>query len=106
MDMEGCGGVWGEQEFWKTWASKLGSALEGTHSHTHTHTHTRTHTVTHTHNARSHNDTYAESFHRDFFSNWARGVPPEKCVVGTQGHNTAQIGGFVVSSAPLYHIYV
>jgi hypothetical protein len=27
----------------------------------------------------SHNDTYAESFHRDFFKNWAAGVPPEKC---------------------------
>lgn len=27
----------------------------------------------------SHNDTYAESFHRDFFANWAAGVPPEKC---------------------------
>lgn len=27
----------------------------------------------------SHNDTYAESYHRDFFKNWAAGVPPEKC---------------------------
>jgi ADP-ribosylglycohydrolase len=27
----------------------------------------------------THNDTYAESFHRDFFKNWAAGVPPEKC---------------------------
>jgi hypothetical protein len=44
----------------------------------------------------SHNDTYAESFHRDFFSNWARGVPPEQCSKGTEGHNTAQIGGFVM----------
>jgi hypothetical protein len=41
-------------------------------------------------------DTYAESFHRDFFGNWARGVPPERCSAGTEGHNTAQIGGFVV----------
>jgi hypothetical protein len=44
----------------------------------------------------SHNDTYAESFHRDFFANWAKGVPPEQCSRGTEGHNTAQIGGFVV----------
>ncbi|KAG2496733.1 hypothetical protein HYH03_005144 [Edaphochlamys debaryana] len=44
----------------------------------------------------SHNDTYAESFHRDFFKNWAAGVPPEKCALGTEGHNTAQIGGFVM----------
>ncbi|KAF5838686.1 ADP-ribosylglycohydrolase-domain-containing protein [Dunaliella salina] len=44
----------------------------------------------------SHNDTYAESFHRDFFANYAKGVPPEKCAEGTEGHNTAQIGGFVM----------
>ncbi|GLI63555.1 hypothetical protein VaNZ11_006408 [Volvox africanus] len=44
----------------------------------------------------SHNDTYAESFHRDFFRNWAAGVPAERCSQGTEGHNTAQIGGFVM----------
>lgn len=44
----------------------------------------------------SHNDTYAESFHRDFFANYAKGVPPEQCARGTEGHNTAQIGGFVM----------
>ena len=38
----------------------------------------------------------AESFHRDFFKNWAAGVPPEKCSRGTEGHNTASIGGFVM----------
>jgi hypothetical protein len=38
----------------------------------------------------------AESFHRDFFKNWAMGVPPEKCSRGTEGHNTASIGGFVM----------
>ena len=27
----------------------------------------------------THNDTYAESFHRDFFSNWAAGIAPERC---------------------------
>ena len=44
----------------------------------------------------THNDTYAESFHRDFFSNWARGIPPAQCAKGTEGHNTASIGGFVM----------
>ncbi len=41
-----------------------------------------------------HNDTYAESFHRDFFANYARGVVPEKCA-GAEGHDTASIGGLV-----------
>lgn len=42
----------------------------------------------------SHNDTYAESYHRDFFANYARGVPPERCA-GAEGHDTASIGGLV-----------
>ena len=42
----------------------------------------------------SHNDTYAESYHRDFFANWARGMPPEKCA-GKTGHDTASMGGLV-----------
>ncbi len=42
----------------------------------------------------SHNDTYAESFHRDFFARWASGKPPRECA-GEQGHNTASIGGLV-----------
>lgn len=42
----------------------------------------------------SHNDTYAESYHRDFFANWARGVPVEQCA-GATGHDTASIGGLV-----------
>lgn len=33
---------------------------------------------------------------RDFFKNWAAGVPPKDCAKGTEGHNTAQIGGFVM----------
>ena len=45
-----------------------------------------------------HNDTYAESFHRDFFANYARGISPEKCA-GAEGHDTASIGGLV--SLPL-----
>ena len=46
----------------------------------------------------SHNDTYAESYHRDFFLNFSKGVKPENCSKGTEGHNTAQIGAFVVCS--------
>jgi ADP-ribosylglycohydrolase len=42
----------------------------------------------------SHNDTYAESYHRDFFANYARGLPPARCV-GAEGHDTASIGGLV-----------
>ncbi|MCU0735751.1 MAG: ADP-ribosylglycohydrolase family protein [Methylotetracoccus sp.] len=42
----------------------------------------------------SHNDTYAESYHRDFFANYARAVPPEHCA-GREGHDTASIGGLV-----------
>ena len=41
-----------------------------------------------------HNDTYAESYHRDFFANYARGLPPERCA-GAEGHDTASIGGLV-----------
>lgn len=43
----------------------------------------------------SHNDTYAESYHRIFFANWARGVPPERCS-GDDGHNIASAGGLVL----------
>jgi len=42
----------------------------------------------------SHCDTYAESYHRDFFANYARGVPPRECA-GVEGHDTASIGGLV-----------
>ena len=42
----------------------------------------------------SHNDTYAESYHRDFFANHVRGLPPERCA-GAEGHDTASIGGLV-----------
>ena len=41
-----------------------------------------------------HNDTYAESYHRDFFANYAKGIPPENCA-GAEGHDTASIGGLV-----------
>lgn len=41
-----------------------------------------------------HNDTYAESYHRDFFANYAKGVAPEMCA-GTEGHDTASMGGLV-----------
>ncbi len=44
--------------------------------------------------ADSHKDTYAESYHRDFFANYAQGVAPEQCA-GAEGHDTASIGGLV-----------
>jgi ADP-ribosylglycohydrolase len=46
----------------------------------------------------SHNDIYAESFHRDFFKNWSQGIEPRNCA-GEEGHNTAQIGGLVMLNA-------
>ena len=42
----------------------------------------------------SHRDTYAESYHREFFANHARGIPPERCA-GVENHDTASIGGLV-----------
>ncbi len=42
----------------------------------------------------SHNDTYAESYHRAFFANYASGVSPQRCA-GAEGHDTASIGGLV-----------
>ena len=45
-----------------------------------------------------HNDTYAESYHRDFFANYAQGIASENCA-GAEGHDTASIGGLV--SLPL-----
>lgn len=45
-----------------------------------------------------HPDTYAESYHRGFFANFAQGRKPEKCAMKT--HDTASIGG-LVTIAPL-----
>jgi ADP-ribosyl-[dinitrogen reductase] hydrolase len=42
----------------------------------------------------SHRDTYAESYHRAFFGNYARGIPPDRCA-GAENHDTASIGGLV-----------
>ncbi len=41
-----------------------------------------------------HPDTYAESYHREFFANLERGLPPENC--GGKTHDTASIGGLVM----------
>jgi hypothetical protein len=41
-----------------------------------------------------HPDTYAESYHRGFFANFAKGLPPRKC--GARTHDTASIGGLVM----------
>lgn len=43
----------------------------------------------------THNDTYAESYHRDFFKNYSEGVEPMNCA-GVEGHNTASMGGMVM----------
>ena len=45
-----------------------------------------------------HNDTYAESYHRDFFANYAKGIAPKNCA-GAEGHDMASMGGLV--SLPL-----
>jgi len=42
----------------------------------------------------SHRDTYAESYHRAFFGNFARGIAPDRCA-GAENHDTASIGGLV-----------
>lgn len=46
-----------------------------------------------------HPDTYAESYHRGFFANLEKGLPPQKCAANT--HDTASIGG-LVTLAPLF----
>ena len=45
-----------------------------------------------------HPDTYAESYHRGFFSNLEAGNPPDQC--GAVTHDTASIGG-LVTIAPI-----
>ncbi len=45
-----------------------------------------------------HPDTYAESYHRGFFANLAKGLPPEQSAAKT--HDTASVGG-LISIAPL-----
>lgn len=45
-----------------------------------------------------HPDTYAESYHRGFFANLEKGLPPEKC--GMVTHDTPSAGG-LVTIAPL-----
>lgn len=46
----------------------------------------------------AHPDTYAESYHRGFFANLAKGLPPDRCAAVT--HDTPSIGG-LVTIAPL-----
>lgn len=43
----------------------------------------------------THNDTYAETYHRMFFKNYGKGLPPEQCSED-DGHNIASMGGFVL----------
>ncbi|MCA1769805.1 MAG: ADP-ribosylglycohydrolase family protein [Halomonas sp.] len=46
----------------------------------------------------AHPDTYAESYHRGFFANLKKGLPPKQC--GAVTHDTPSIGG-LVTIAPL-----
>jgi ADP-ribosylglycohydrolase len=47
----------------------------------------------------SHNDTYAETYHRMFFKNLVAGRKPEACA-DDDGHNVASMGGFVLLPVP------
>jgi ADP-ribosylglycohydrolase len=47
----------------------------------------------------SHNDTYAETYHRMFFKNWQAGRKPADCA-DDDGHNVASMGGFVLLPIP------
>ena len=47
----------------------------------------------------SHNDTYAETYHRMFFKNLVAGRAPERCA-DDDGHNVASMGGLVLLPAP------
>jgi ADP-ribosylglycohydrolase len=48
----------------------------------------------------AHPDTYAESFHRGFFANLARGLPQERCAMTT--HDTPSVGGLVMVAALVF----
>lgn len=56
-------------------------------------------------NPDSHNDTYAESFHRLFFKNYNDGKKPEECA-DDDDHNVASIGGFVMLSPVAFYAAV
>ena len=43
----------------------------------------------------SHNDTYAESYHRRFFANYDKGVEPRDCARGPRDSNIVTIGALV-----------
>jgi ADP-ribosylglycohydrolase len=47
-----------------------------------------------------HADTYIEECHRNFFANYARGLPPRKC-----GVEEKHIGGLVVSANSKWQLY-
>jgi ADP-ribosyl-[dinitrogen reductase] hydrolase len=47
----------------------------------------------------SHNDTYAETYHRMFFKNLQQGKAPKDCA-DDDGHNVASMGGFVLLPPP------
>ena len=52
----------------------------------------------------THPDTYAESYHREFFKNYRAGKPPMECA-GAEGHDTASMGGLVSLPALILYLY-
>uniref|UniRef100_A0A0G4ID29 ADP-ribosylglycohydrolase n=1 Tax=Chromera velia CCMP2878 TaxID=1169474 RepID=A0A0G4ID29_9ALVE len=50
----------------------------------------------------THNDTYAETYHRMFFANFIKGVPLERCA-DNDGHNTDSAGGLVTLPVASVH---
>lgn len=48
----------------------------------------------------AHPDTYAESYHRGFFANYAKGLPAQQCAMVT--HDTPSIGGLVTIAALVF----
>lgn len=48
----------------------------------------------------AHSDTYAESYHRGFFANYAKGIPAERCAMTT--HDTPSIGGLATIAALVF----
>ncbi|MCH8498866.1 MAG: ADP-ribosylglycohydrolase family protein [Marinobacter sp.] len=48
----------------------------------------------------AHPDTYAESYHRGFFANLQRGLPPDQCAMVT--HDTPSVGGLVTVAALVF----
>ncbi len=53
----------------------------------------------------THNDTYAESYHRDFFENYVQGKSLQECA-GPEKHDTPSAGGLVTIPPVFYSVYL